>query len=296
LVKPSRFEWVEAASLSEALQALSEFGEEGKVLAGGQSLVPLVNMRLAQPDVLIDINRVSELSFMREDTRDGTPGLVVGAMTRQNAVEEKTDLTNRMPLLQQAIAWVGHPQIRNRGTVGGSIAHADPAAELPLVFCALDGIATVQTTRGQRQICADQFFLYAMTSAIEPDELLTEVWLPFTAPNTGTAFCEVARRHGDFALVAAAVTLTIDGDAITGARIAVGGAGPIPFRASEAEELVVGRSPDADAWREAGRLVSEACDPTADIHADAEYRRDVASTLVFDALVLAHASVQMGKA
>src|SRR5579875_3129396 len=201
-MKPPPFAYVDPRSVPETLEVLRQYGDGGKVLAGGQSLVPLLNMRLARPEVLIDLNRLDELNYIRERARDGRAGISFGAMTRQRAVEEAHHVLDRLPLLREAIGWVGHPQIRNRGTVGGSIAHADPAAELPTVFRALDGVATVRSTRGEREITAADFFLYAMTPALEPDELLIDIWLPLSPPGTGQAFVEVARRHGDFALVA----------------------------------------------------------------------------------------------
>jgi CO/xanthine dehydrogenase FAD-binding subunit len=206
-------------------------------------------------------------------------------MTRQREVEDADDVLPRMPLLREAIAWVGHPQIRNRGTVGGSVAHADPAAELPIVFRALDGIATVESARGARTVSAGDFFLYTFSPAIEPDEMLTEVWLPLPEARTGQAFFEVARRHGDFALVAAAASVTVDETGVvTDARIAIGGASPTPIRATEAEAAMIGNRPTPDAVTEAARGAAAATEPTGDVHADAEYRREVAGTLTRRAL------------
>jgi CO/xanthine dehydrogenase FAD-binding subunit len=190
--------------------------------------------------------------------------------------------------MREAIRWVGHPQIRNRGTVGGSIAHADPAAELPLVFRALDGAATVRSARGVRSIPAADFFLYTFTTALEPDELLEDIWLPLAPPRTGQAFVEVARRHGDFALAAAATSLTLDQHgACTEVRIALGGASPVPLRATAAEDAIKHQRANLDLFREAGRLASAGTEPTADVHADAEYRREVAGILTYRALKLA---------
>jgi carbon-monoxide dehydrogenase medium subunit len=231
------------------------------VLAGGQSLVPLLNMRLARPEVLIDLNRVPDLSYITAEQRDGIPGISFGAMARQRSIEEAGDMPARLPLLAEAISWVGHPQIRNRGTIGGSVAHADSAAELPLVFRALDGIATVHSTRGARTIRAQDFFLHAFTTALEPDELLTEVWLPLRQPRTGQAFLEVARRHGDFALVAVAVSLSLGADGL---------------------------------FKQAAELASRATEPSSDVHADARYRREVAGTLTYRALQTAFARAREG--
>lgn len=288
-MKPAPFVYRDPATVAEALEALAEYGDEGKILAGGQSLVPLLNMRLAQPQALIDLNRIADLQYVEERSHNGAAGLAFGAMTRQTAVEEHAE---PIPLLHEAISWVGHPQIRNRGTIGGSIAHADPAAELPLVFLTLNGAATVQSRSGERVVPAEEFFLFTCTPDVEPDEIVTEVWLPLPLPRTGQAFLEVARRHGDFALVAAAVSLTLDPNGmIADARIALGGTAPTPMRAVRAEAGLKGLAPGEDAFDEAARQAADATEPTGDIHADAEYRRDVAAALVRRALQTAHERV-----
>ena len=301
-MKPAPFAYVDPRGVEEALEALSRYGEEGKVLAGGQSLVPLLNLRLAQPRVLIDLNRIPELDYIRLQNRDGpmdgqarTPGVAIGAMTRQRSVEDAREVLSRLPLLREAVSWVGHPQIRNRGTVGGSIAHADPAAELPLVFRALDGVATVRSQRGERTVPAADFFVYTFTTALEPDEMLSDIWLPLPAPRTGqasgrsgSAFVEVARRHGDFALVAVAASLTLDDHGVcVDARIAIGGAAPVPARASGAEDAVRGRRATLSLFREAGALAAREMEPMGDVHADADYRREVAGVLTYRALTTA---------
>jgi CO/xanthine dehydrogenase FAD-binding subunit len=290
-VKPPPFAYVDPATVPDALAILAEQGDDGKILAGGQSLVPLLNMRLAAPRTLIDLNRIPALRFIERRDRNGTPGLAFGAMTRQRTLEDD-DALDALPLLREAISWVGHPQIRNRGTIGGSIAHADPAAELPLVFRALDGIATVRSQPGERAIPASDFFSYAFTPALAPDELLAEIWLPLSGPRTGQAFLEVARRHGDFALVAVAASVSLDAGVLAGARIAIGGAAPTPLRATAAESAVNGERPSLDLFREAGRIAAGETEPTDDIHADAAYRREVAGTLVTRALTLAWERVQ----
>jgi CO/xanthine dehydrogenase FAD-binding subunit len=287
-VKPPPFAYAAPGGTGEALDCLAENPEESKLLAGGQSLVPLLNMRLAQPQVLIDLNRIPELRYIRPAGMDGRTGMAFGAMTRQRAIEHADQTLARLPLLRDAIRWIGHPQIRNRGTIGGSIAHADPSAELPVVFRCLDGVATVRSRSARRLIPAAEFFVYAFTPAIEPDEILTEVWLPLPAPWTGQAFVEAARRHGDFALVAAAVSLTLDeAHRITDVRIALGGAAPLPVRASPAEAMLRGEAASLELFREAGAAAAREADPTSDVHADAEYRREVADALTFRALELA---------
>jgi carbon-monoxide dehydrogenase medium subunit len=287
-LKPPPFAYADPDSLPEALELLEQHGDDAKVLAGGQSLVPLLNMRLAQPEVLVDLNRIDALTYIRPEIRDGVEGVALGAMTRQHTVEVASDIRSKLPLLAEGIGWVGHPQIRNRGTVGGSIAHADPAAELPLLFRVLDGVATAQSAAGTRTIPASEFFEYTFTPALKADEILTEVWLPAHAPRTGHAFLEVARRHGDFALVAVAILLSLgEHGTITDARIALAGAAPIPIRAGEAENFLQGQRAGLELFREAGAIAARQSEPTGDIHADAEYRREVAATLTFRALTRA---------
>lgn len=287
-MKPPPFSYVDPGTTPEALQALASHGDESKLLAGGQSLVPLLNMRLAQPQVLIDLNRIPELRYIRTQDVDGVAGIALGAMTRQSAVERSAETLRSIPLLREAIGWLGHPQIRNRGTIGGSLAHADPAAELPVAFLCLDGIALVQSRRGQRLVPASEFFVYTFTPDIDPDEMLVEVWLPIPAPRTGHAFVEVARRHGDFALVSAAASLTLSEHGhCTDVRIAIGGAAPVPLEARDAEKALTGEKASLHLFREAGALAVEEADPTSDVHADAQYRRDVCGTLVYRALKLA---------
>jgi CO/xanthine dehydrogenase FAD-binding subunit len=289
-MKPPPFAYRDPETIEEALEALAQHADEGKILAGGQSLIPLLNMRLAQPAVLIDINRIPDLQYVRDNTIDGRPGISFGAVTRQSVAHAAAE---RIPLLREGLGWVGHPQIRNRGTIGGSVAHADPSAELPLLFLALDGMAAVQSSSGTRAIPAASFFAYTFTPDIEPDEMLTEVWVPIPGPRTGQAFLEVARRHGDFALVAAGVSLTLDeSNRITHASIALGGAAPTPMRAKQAEEALNGQEPDIATFAEIGHIAAGETDPTGDIHADAEYRREVAGTLVTRALTIAAGRIE----
>lgn len=288
-MKPPLFAYVAPTSVPEALELLARHGDEAKILAGGQSLVPLLNMRLAQPQVLIDLNRVTDLQYITPRHVDGISGISIGAMTRQRAVEDSLLIRSQMPMLRDGISFVGHSQIRNRGTIGGSVAHADPTAELPLVFRAVGGKATVISARGKRTIDADDFFVYTFSPDIEPDEMLTEVWFPLPDKHVGQAFLEVARRHGDFALVAAAVSLRLDQEGVCAeVSIALGGAAPIPTRAREAEDSVRGRTATLALFQEAGEIAAQHVDPTSDVHADADYRRDVAGTLTYRSLSLAY--------
>jgi CO/xanthine dehydrogenase FAD-binding subunit len=233
---------------------------------------------------VVDLNGLSELAGIRED--DGH--LVIGAMTRQRAVETSALVAERCPLLAEAMPQIGHVQIRNRGTVGGSLAHADPAAELPAVVAALGGELVVRSTRGRRAIKAEQFFVGYLTTTARPGELLVEVRLPTLPPRTGTAFLEVSRRHGDFALVGVAATVTVDEAGVcTHAAIALTGVGPTPVVAHEAARALVGAKPTANAVDAAGRRVSDSVQPDSDLHASSDYRKHVAGVLTRRALTRA---------
>lgn len=291
-MKPPPFEYFDPASVEEALALLKEHGEEAKVLAGGQSLVPLLNFRLARPRYLIDLNRIPAFSYIREVNG----GLAIGAMTRQRAVERSPLVREHCPLLAEAMPLIGHPQIRNRGTIGGSLAHADPAAELPAVVAALRGELVVRGADRQRLLTPEQFFVSYLTTALEPSELLVEVRLPASPPRTGWAFLEVSRRHGDFALVGVAAVLTVDEAGVcTHAALALTGVGPTPVLASRAAQGLVGGGPTAEAFEEAARRVSEALRPDSDLHASAEYRRHVAGVLTRRALARALERAKGGK-
>jgi aerobic carbon-monoxide dehydrogenase medium subunit len=280
-MKPPRFDYLAPSSLDEALGLLRDLGDEAKVLAGGQSLVPLLNFRLARPAHLVDLNDVAGLDGIRVDGGH----LVIGAMTRQRAVETSALVHERCPLLAEAMPQIGHVQIRNRGTIGGSLVHADPAAELPAVVAALDGELVVRSARGPRVLKPEQFFTAYLSTAVAPDEILVEARVPVTPPRTGSAFLEVSRRHGDFALVGVAATLTVDGAGLcTAAAIALAGVGPGPVVAREATRALVGQRPTAAVFEEVSRLVSDGVTPDSDLHASSEYRKHLAGVLTRRAL------------
>jgi carbon-monoxide dehydrogenase medium subunit/6-hydroxypseudooxynicotine dehydrogenase subunit alpha len=290
-MKPPPFEYNAPASVDEALALLAEHGAEAKVLAGGQSLVPLLNFRLARPARLVDVNNLGELSGLRRTGGD----LYIGAMTRQSMLERSETVAAHWPLLRQAIDFVAHAQIRNRGTVGGSLAHADPAAELPVALAALDGSVVVRSLRGERVIRWDELFVTHMTTSLEPDELLVEVRIPALPERTGAAFAEYARRHGDFALGGAAVTVTADAAGVCErAAIALLAAAPTPLRAAAAEQVLTGRRIDADAAREAAAEAVRDLKPTGDIHGSSGYRQRLIESMVRRAVTAAaeHASTQ----
>jgi CO/xanthine dehydrogenase FAD-binding subunit len=284
-VKPAPFDYVAPRSLDGALEVLADGGADAKVLAGGQSLIPLMNFRLARPSLLVDLNHVGELAHVKFHTE----GVAIGAMTRQATVERHGHLRQTQPLLHEAIGWVGHPAIRTRGTVGGSLAHADPAAELPAVAVCLDAELRVIGPKGRRSVAAEDFFVGYLTTVLKPDEILEEVRLPALAPRTGQAWLEFARRHGDFALVGVAVSVAVEseGDRMRDARVVLTGVSGMPVRIREAETLLTGHTA-SDRASAAAEAVRTVIDPAADIHASREYRLQLARVLVEQAIHLAH--------
>jgi carbon-monoxide dehydrogenase medium subunit len=279
-MKPPVFEYHDPRTVDEGLDLLRRYGDEAKVLAGGQSLMPMLNFRLARPAHLIDINRVGGLAAIRrsEDT------LGIGSMVRQRALERSAEVHAWCPLVRRALALVGHPQIRNRGTLGGSLAHADPAAELPALALALDARLVLRRAGERRTVAARDFFVTQLTTAARPDELLVEVELP-AWPNTGFAIHEVAMRQGDFALGGAITALTFGPDRrVAAARVVAFGVADRPIRIESAEAVLVGASPSEDACAAAAALVSQAVDPPSDIHASAAYRKRLSGALTRRAL------------
>src|SRR5436190_6030614 len=284
-MKPAPFTYVAPRSLDEALDTLRDADDDTKLLAGGQSLIPILNMRLARPARLVDLNRVPELAYVEE--RGG--GYAIGAMTRDSAVERDERVRRDLPLLAEAIGYVGHPQIRNRGTIGGSLAHGDPSAELPAVAVCLDARLTIRSPRGTRTVAAGDLYLGYLTTTLAPDEILTEVWLPKTTANTGHAWLEFARRHGDYAIVGIGVVLTVANEAISEARIVVTGVGGVPVRATAAEAVLAGGPPDAARLGATVDALRAAIDPDPDVHATAAYRRHLAGVLLARAAETAYA-------
>ena len=284
-MKPPPFRYRAPSSVDEALDALAEAGDTGKVLAGGQSLVPLLNMRLAAPRVLVDVNGVAGLDVVEVDD----DAVRVGATVRQADLERHAGATAAVPLLHEALGHVAHPVIRNRGTVVGSIAHADPAAELPAVLALLDGTVQVRHGGGTRDVAAADFFLGPLESALAPGELATAVTFPRPAPRTGTAFVELARRHGDYAMAGVTVAVTVgDGDAVADARAAFIGVGGVPVVVDLAGDCVGQPATDLDV-APAVATARGRIDPMDDIHASADYRRHLAGVLLGRALTTAAA-------
>ena len=263
-------------TVSEAVGLLAEYQDDASVLAGGQSLIPLLALRLARPAVLIDINGLAELSGVSA----ANGWVAIGAMTREYVAEESATIASSVPLLAAALPLIGHEAIRSRGTIGGSLAHADPAAELPAVARALDAEFVVRSQAGARVIAAADWFEGYLTTSRRADELLVEVRFPAAAPGTGTSFQEVARRHGDFAVAGLAASLTLSGGAISDARLAFAGLSDMPVRAAGAEDLLDGERPSAELFEEAARRATEDLDPPADLHGSSDYRKKVAAALV----------------
>lgn len=275
-MKPAPFDHVRATSLDHAAEMLAAEDGDAKVLAGGQSLIPLLAMRLAQPTVLVDLGGLPELAYIRDD--DGI--VEIGAMTRTRDVETSSVIRAAVPLLPAALHHVGHVTIRNRGTLGGSAAHADPAAETPAVLRALDAELVVVGPNGRRTVPAADFFRSFLVSALEPDEILTAVRIPHQPAGTVVAVEEFARRHGDFAIVAVMGSARVDGSGtVADVRISLAGAGPTPVRADAAEQLLRGQSPSTDLVHAAATAAAEAIDPVSDIHGSADYRRTLAEVL-----------------
>ena len=281
-MKPAKFDYFAPATLDEALELLEQHGAEAKVLAGGQSLMPMMNLRLVRPAVVVDINRVEGLSSIH--AADGT--ISVGALTRQRDLGQSDVIRDAFPMLTAAISHIGHFQIRNRGTIGGSLAHADPAAELPALCTALDAEFFVADSGGEQTVPAAEFAIAPLITSLAPEQLLTEIRLPvLQGEGWRWGFREVSRREGDFALVGAVAMLRNDTDGVCHeARITMFAVGDAPARMPAAEASLVGRVLDDAARREAAALVSEAVTPGSDIHASSEYRKEVSAVMARRAL------------
>jgi CO/xanthine dehydrogenase FAD-binding subunit len=284
-MKPAPFEYFAPTDISEALDLLARHGDEAKILAGGQSLMPLMNMRLARPRVLVDINRLPALSQISLGA-DGA--LAIGALTRQRAVERASLVQTHYPLLAAVMPALGHFQIRNRGTIGGSIVHADPAAELPALCLALEAEFVLRSAVGQRTVNAADFFRTYLTTAIEPVEMLVDVRFPPWQAQWRWGFQEICRREGDFALVGAVAVLQLDDDAVCqSARLTMFGVGGTPVRPQRAEDMLSGERLDGRVLDQLAHVVAAELEPDSDIHASAEYRREVGGVVARRAVAMA---------
>lgn len=276
-MKPCAFEYFNPQSVEEAIELLDRYGDEAKIIAGGQSLVPMMNFRLARPEILIDINEIKELDYIKTEGDE----LVIGALSRERDIEQSPLVIEKWPLLSNAIAFIGHSAIRNRGTIGGSLVHADPSAEIPTALCALNGKLKVIGPSGEKILEPEDFFLTYLTTSLEPSDLLVEIRIPALPQKMGWSFKELSRRSGDFAIVAVGILLFSETPGVCSeARISMGGVAPTPVRAEEAEALLSGQKITEKLIAAAAQQAAEETDTEPDYHASAEYRMDMARVFV----------------
>jgi CO/xanthine dehydrogenase FAD-binding subunit len=289
-MKPAPFKYIAATSLQQALALKAEHGDEAKFLAGGQSLMPAMNFRLAQPAILIDINGIEQLAWIRPTAGGGAR---IGALIRYYQLERDTGMIGDFPLLGEALPHIAHPQIRNRGTIGGNLSHADPASELPAIAVALEARLRIQTAAGERWAAASEFFVGSLTTNLRGDEMLVEIELPRPRPRSGSCFMEIARRRGDFAIVGVAAMVTLDEkNQCSQIRLAFCGVGETPVDASPAAAILVGHEVTEQAIREVADAIQLVIEPAGSVHATADYQRHVAGVLTHRALTTAHQRAQ----
>ncbi len=272
---PGAFDYHSPTTLTEAMALLTEHGDDAKVLAGGQSLIPAMRFRLAAPETLIDINRLTDLAYLREE--DGH--LAIGALTRESALEESSVVQSRYAMLADAARVIADPLVRNLATVGGNVAHADPANDHPAVMLAYGATIIAQGPNGQRSIAIDDFFVDLFETALEPNELLTEIRIPSPGLGAGGAYHKVERKVGDYAVSAVAAQIIMGGGKITSARVALTNVNPVPMRSAGAEQALIGHVPDEDVFQVAGRAAAADCDPSPDLRGSVEYKRDLTRVL-----------------
>ncbi len=287
-MKPPPFDYHDPNTLDDALALLAQHGDDCKVIAGGQSLVPMMNLRVVRPDVLVDINGLPDLDYIRVDGGQ----VRIGALTRHATLMESNEIAEACPLMAEAYQLVAHGPIRNRGTLAGNLCHADPASEMPAVALATEAEITLRSTRGERTVAAADFFTGALETVVAADELVVEVCVPVAPAGQGWSFQEVSGRKGDFAYVAVGATLLVEGGACQDARIVCAGVGDHAFRAREAEAALTGQAPDDAQFVAAAEIASNAVEPNVDYHADAAYRRDLVKALT--RRVLAQAASRCG--
>jgi len=276
-MKPCAFEYFNPQSVQEAIELLDRYGDEAKIIAGGQSLIPMMNFRLARPEILIDISAIKELEYIKTEGDE----LVIGALTRERDIEQSPLVLEKWPFLSKAISFIGHSAIRNRGTIGGSLVHADPSAEIPTSLCALNGNVKVVGPSGEKILEPEEFFLTYLTTSLEPSDLLVEVRIPALPEKTGWSFGELCRRSGDFAIVAVGILLFSETAGVCReARISMGGVAPTPVRAEEAEAMLADQKITEKLIAAAAQQAAEETDTEPDYHASAEYRMDMARVFV----------------
>lgn len=291
-MKPAAFDYVVADSIESAIAALGAASGDGKIIAGGQSLVPMLNFRLLRPSVLVDINRIPNTNLIE----DCGNFIRVGALTRHVALEKSEVIAKNFPVLREAMTHVAHLAIRNRGTIGGSLSHADPAAELPMMTLLLNARLGIASGKGRRTAAPAEFFVGALTTDLGDDEILTDIEFPKLSPQTGWGFEEVARRSGDFALASVATTVTAANGVIAEARIAMMGIGETAMRATDVEKLLTGQQPTQELIDEAVASIRSVVEPNTDLHASADYRRHLVGVLARRALLSAWDRAQGGDA
>ncbi|WP_045522130.1 FAD binding domain-containing protein [Neobacillus niacini] len=274
-MKPAVFDYYSPSELDEALCLLDEFGYDAKIMSGGQSLIPMMNMRLARPKVVIDISKIEELNYIR--ITDSV--IQIGGLTRHFQVEESKEIEQVCPLLTEGMKLIGHSQIRSRGTIGGSVVHADPTAELPVMLSTLGATITLASSEEVRTLTTDEFFMTYLTTTIETNEILVSIEIPIPPANTGYAIDEFTLRKGDFAIVLAAASVTLDEQGkVKSATLCLGGVDGVPVLLDEVTEELIGNFPDSDLILECCNRIGDLVDPEPDIHASGEYRRDLSIT------------------
>jgi aerobic carbon-monoxide dehydrogenase medium subunit len=277
---PAAFDYAAASSVEEAIQLLQTHGDEAKLLAGGHSLIPLMKLRLAAPGILIDLGRIPDLSYIR----DGGDHIAVGALTKHHALETSELVRRRLPLLSQAASMVGDMQVRNRGTIGGSVSHADPASDLPTIVTALGATVIARGPNGNRAISAEDFFVDIWTSALQPTEVVTEIRFPLNHQRTGQHYEKFHQRAADWALVGAAVSVTRQNGSIGSASVVLTNVGNKPMRATSVEKALAGQSANADVVRAASENAADGLEPSSELRASADYKRHLARVLTRRAL------------
>jgi len=291
-MKPAPFTYIAASSLDQALSLKAEYGDEARFLAGGQSLIPAMNFRLARPAVLIDINPLSELG--RIDRSEGED-IRVGALTRYRSMERDAGFLQACPLFADALPHIAHPQIRNRGTIGGNLSHADPASELPALATAMGARMRLKSQQSEREVAASEFFAGLLTTSLEPDEMLVEIAFPARPPRSGSCFLEIARRRGDFALAGVAAIVSLDEEGkCADVRLALCGVGDTPVDVSDAAASLAGQRFTEKAIEAVAAEVKNAIDPPGNVHASADYQRHIAGVLTRRAITSAHERVAHG--
>ena len=287
---PAAFDYHSPKSLADALTLLEQHAGDAKILAGGQSLIPAMRFRLAMPTVLIDISRVDNLRYIEERGDH----LAIGAMTREHAIEDSPIVVSNYPLLHDTAVVIADPLVRNQATVGGNIAHADPANDHPATMLAYDATVVVRGPKGERSIAIDDFFTGLFENAMSDDEILTEIRIPKPTKGSGGAYTKLERKVGDYAVSAAAVHLRLDGSTVSAARIGLTNVSPVPMRATKAEAALVGRKATEEAFEAAGRAAADECDPSTDLRGSIDYKRDITRVMVKRSIAKAVARAKGG--